>query len=144
MLIVPGNCPWNLFRLCDGESTLSLGMRSDTLCGGLEKICSLCTYCVIILILINAHSNHYPCAGDDPEDKLASPSSLQNISREDANIILDEEDGMESTEEFGDCADDPTYGQDRAAHKRLGTDNSVDECVSVPGPSLPLIYYSIL
>jgi hypothetical protein len=56
--------------------------------------------------------------------------------------MLDEEDGMESSEEYGERADATAH--ERVAHKRPRTDCSVDGDVSSLGPSLPPIYYSIL
>jgi hypothetical protein len=63
------------------------------------------------------------------------------LSREDADDILDEEDDMESTDEYGECSD--AIAHERATHKRQHTDSSADENAGFLGPSLPPIYYSI-
>jgi hypothetical protein len=76
------------------------------------------------------------------ESGPASPSSPMGLSREDADVILDGEDGMESSEEYEDSAD--VTAHERAVHKRQHTDCSTDEGAGFLGPSLPPIYYSIL
>jgi hypothetical protein len=81
-------------------------------------------------------------SGDEQGTRPASPPSPASLTREDANDILDEEDGMDSADEYGDCADASVL--DRAANKRSRADCSVEEDTSAPGPSLPPIYYSIL
>jgi hypothetical protein len=80
-------------------------------------------------------------AGDEDETSLASPPPSESITREDADGILDGDDGMDSTDEYGDCADASV--QDRASNKRSLTDRAMEDACA-PGPSLPPIYYSIL
>ncbi len=49
---------------------------------------------------------------------------------------------MESAEEYGDCADD--HLRDHAVLKRPHSEGAEEDESSIPGPSLPPIYYSIL
>jgi hypothetical protein len=128
-----------LFFLRSGEPTIPLGMKPPI------------THSLIhIVVYRSGYRNTMNLidftkiptgAGDAEGMSLASPPPSESLTREDADNILDEEDGMDSTDEYGDCADASVH--DRAANKRSLADRSMEDA-SAPGPSLPPIYYSIL
>jgi hypothetical protein len=129
---------WRFF-LRSGEPTTPLGMRSPISLSLIQTVVYRSGYSSTVNL---SDFTKIPTgAGDEEGISLASPPSTESLTREDANDILDEEDGMDSADEYGDWADASVL--DRSANKRSLTDRSMEDA-SAPGPSLPPIYYSIL